>query len=102
MGEPKATKPLLELLSVTYVALPPGHIQRTKEQAARDDEWGLDVLELHKACVFDAATAGIRIEGDAQFHIVLCIPGRSPRPGPESGVGRSLLLRALSLVERGG
>lgn len=45
LSEPKATKPLLEFLSVTDVALPTRHTQHTAEQAAKDDEWGLDVLE---------------------------------------------------------
>lgn len=37
LGEPKAMKPLLEFLSVTDVALPPGHIQRATEQAAKEE-----------------------------------------------------------------
>ena len=45
LGEPKATRPLLEFLSVTDVALPTGHTQHTTEQAVKGDEWGLDVLE---------------------------------------------------------
>ena len=44
LGEPKATKPLLEFISITDVALPTRHNQHTTEQAAKDDEWGLDAV----------------------------------------------------------
>ena len=45
LGEPKATKLLLEFLSNTNIALPGGHAQQAAEQAVKDDEWGLEALE---------------------------------------------------------
>lgn len=48
-GELKATKSLLEFLSITNVASPPGHIRSTAEQAVEDDEWGLDLLEADRS-----------------------------------------------------
>lgn len=44
LGEPKATRALLQLLANTNVALPQGHLQRTVERARRDEEWGLKAL----------------------------------------------------------
>jgi ribonuclease HI len=45
LGEPKATKAILQFLATTRVALSPGHLQRAVEQARQDDEWGLEALE---------------------------------------------------------
>jgi len=45
LGEPRATKALLQFLASTSVALPRAHLQRTAERARRDDEWGLEALE---------------------------------------------------------
>jgi len=42
LGEPRATRALLQFLANTSVALPRTHLQRT---ARRDDEWGLEALE---------------------------------------------------------
>ncbi|ODM21420.1 hypothetical protein SI65_02263 [Aspergillus cristatus] len=45
LGEPRATRALLQFLASTSVALPRAHLQRTAERARRDDEWGLEALE---------------------------------------------------------
>lgn len=45
LGEPRATRALLQFLASTSVALPRAHLQRTAERAQRDDEWGLEALE---------------------------------------------------------
>lgn len=45
LGEPKATKLLLEFLSDTNIALSGGHAQQVAEQAVKDDKWGLEALE---------------------------------------------------------
>ena len=45
LGEPKATRALLQFLASTSVALPRAHPQRMAERARRDDEWGLEALE---------------------------------------------------------
>ena len=45
LGEPRATRALLQFLASTSVALPRAHLQRTVERAQRDDEWGLEALE---------------------------------------------------------
>ena len=45
LGEPKATKALLQFLASTNVALPRTRLQRRVERAQRDDEWGLKTLE---------------------------------------------------------
>ena len=45
LGEPRATRVLLEFLASTSVALPRAHSQRTAEKAQRDNEWGLEALE---------------------------------------------------------
>ena len=45
LGEPKATRAILQFLATTRAALRPGHYQTLAEQAQRDDEWGLEDLE---------------------------------------------------------
>ena len=45
LGEPRATKALLQFLASTSVALPRAHLQRTAERVQKDDEWGLESLE---------------------------------------------------------
>ena len=45
LGEPRATKALLQFLASTSVALPRAHLRRTAERAQKDDEWGMDALE---------------------------------------------------------
>ncbi|ODM18007.1 hypothetical protein SI65_06795 [Aspergillus cristatus] len=45
LGEPKATRALLQFLANTNVALPRAHLQRMAERARRHDEWGLEALE---------------------------------------------------------
>ena len=45
LGEPRATKALLQFLASTSVALPRAHLQQTAERAQRDDDWGLEALE---------------------------------------------------------
>ena len=45
LGEPRATKAMLQFLASTSIALPQAHLQRTMEKARRDDEWGLEALE---------------------------------------------------------
>jgi len=45
LGEPKATRVLLQFLASTSVALLRAHLQRMAERARRDDEWGLEALE---------------------------------------------------------
>ena len=45
LGEPKATKAILQFLATTRAALSPGHLQRAAERARRDDDWGLEALE---------------------------------------------------------
>jgi len=45
LGEPRATKALLQFLASTGVALPRAHPQWTAERAQKDDEWGLEALE---------------------------------------------------------
>ena len=45
LGEPKATRAILQFLATTRAALRPGHHQTLAEQAQRDDEWGLEDLE---------------------------------------------------------
>ena len=45
LGEPKATRALLQFLASTSVALPQAHLQRTAERAQRDEERGLEALE---------------------------------------------------------
>jgi len=44
LGEPRATRALLQFLANTSVALPRTHLQRTAERARRHDEWGLEAL----------------------------------------------------------
>ncbi|EYE96687.1 uncharacterized protein EURHEDRAFT_410473 [Aspergillus ruber CBS 135680] len=45
LGEPEATRALLQFLASTSVALPRAHLQQMAERARRDDEWGLEALE---------------------------------------------------------
>ncbi|EYE90022.1 uncharacterized protein EURHEDRAFT_382345 [Aspergillus ruber CBS 135680] len=45
LGEPRATKALLQFLASTSVALPRAHLRRTAERAQKDDERGLEALE---------------------------------------------------------
>lgn len=45
LGEPRATRTLLQFLANTSVALPQGHLQRVAERTRKDDEWGLEALE---------------------------------------------------------
>jgi len=45
LGEPRATRALLQLLASTSVALPRAHLQRTAVRAQRHDEWELGALE---------------------------------------------------------
>ena len=45
LGEPKATRALLQFLANTSVALPQAHLERAAERARRDEEWGLETLE---------------------------------------------------------
>ncbi|ODM15568.1 hypothetical protein SI65_09171 [Aspergillus cristatus] len=45
LGEPRATRALLQFLANTSVALPRTHLERTAERARRDEEWGLEALE---------------------------------------------------------
>ena len=45
LGEPKATKAVLQFLASTSVALPRGHLQRAMEKVQNIDEWGMDALE---------------------------------------------------------
>ena len=45
LGEPKATRALLQFLASTSVALPRAYLQRMAERAQRDDERGLEALE---------------------------------------------------------
>ena len=48
LGEPKATKPLLEFLSDTNIALPSRHAWEAAEQVVKDNERGLEALEEAK------------------------------------------------------
>ena len=45
LGEPRATRALLQFLASTSVALPWAHLHQMAERAQRDDEWGLEALE---------------------------------------------------------
>ena len=45
LGEPKATRALLQFLANTSVALSQGHLQQAMERARKDEEWGLEALE---------------------------------------------------------
>jgi len=45
LGEPRATRALLQFLASTSVALSRAHLQRAAEKARRDDKWGLEALE---------------------------------------------------------
>lgn len=45
LGEPKATRALLQFLDNTSIALPQGYLQRAVERARKDEEWGLAALE---------------------------------------------------------
>ena len=45
LGEPRATRALLQFLANTSVALPQGHLQRAAKRARKDEEWGLEALE---------------------------------------------------------
>ena len=45
LGEPKATRALLQFLASTSIGLPRAHLRQTAERARRDDEWGLEALE---------------------------------------------------------
>ena len=45
LGEPKATRALLQFLANIGVALPQGYLQRAVERAQQDEEWRLEVLE---------------------------------------------------------
>ena len=44
LGEPKATKALLQFLASISVALPRAHLQRTAERTQRNGERGLEAL----------------------------------------------------------
>ena len=45
LGEPKATRALLQFLASTSVALPRALLQQMAQRARRNDEWGLEALE---------------------------------------------------------
>lgn len=45
LGEPRATRVLLQFLASTNVALPRGHRRQAAERAQKDEEWGLEALE---------------------------------------------------------
>ncbi|KAL2008088.1 hypothetical protein VTN00DRAFT_8070 [Thermoascus crustaceus] len=45
LGDPKATKALLQFLADTTVGCPPGDLAQAAERARKDDEWGLEALE---------------------------------------------------------
>ena len=45
LGEPRATRALLQFLASTSIALPQAYLQKTAERAQRHDEWGLEALE---------------------------------------------------------
>ena len=45
LGEPKATRALLQFLASTSVALPQGYLQRAVERARKSEEWGLEAAE---------------------------------------------------------
>jgi ribonuclease HI len=45
LGEPKATRAILEFLATTSAGLPLDHAQRTAERAQQDDERGLEELD---------------------------------------------------------
>ncbi|OJJ81116.1 uncharacterized protein ASPGLDRAFT_60433 [Aspergillus glaucus CBS 516.65] len=45
LGEPRATRALLQSLANTSIGLPQGHLQRAAERAWKDEEWGLEALE---------------------------------------------------------
>jgi len=44
LGEPRATKALLQFLASTSVALPQGYLQRAVGRARKDDEWGTGTI----------------------------------------------------------
>ncbi|KAL2012391.1 hypothetical protein VTN00DRAFT_5109 [Thermoascus crustaceus] len=45
LGEPKATRALLQFLADTKVGCPPGDHAQAAERARKDNEWGLEALE---------------------------------------------------------
>ena len=45
LGEPRATRALLQSLANTSIGLPQGHLQRAAERTWKDEEWGLEALE---------------------------------------------------------
>lgn len=48
LGEPRATRALLQFLANASVALPQGHLQRAAERARKDEKWGLETLEASR------------------------------------------------------
>ena len=45
LGEPRATRVLLQFLANTNIALPQEHLQQAAERTWKDEEWGLEALE---------------------------------------------------------
>lgn len=45
LGDPKATKAILQFLADTTVGCPLGEAARAAERTWKDDEWGLAALE---------------------------------------------------------
>jgi len=45
LGEPKATRALLQFLASTSVGLSQGYLQQAVERTRKDKEWGLEALE---------------------------------------------------------
>ncbi|KAL2005121.1 hypothetical protein VTN00DRAFT_2971 [Thermoascus crustaceus] len=101
LGDPKATKAILQFLADTTVGCPLGETARAAERIQKDDEWGLAALEEAEQI---HSTSGQRaFTPDISFNAPLPSsnsPSRTNRSSPSVGSTSSMPLTCNNLAEQ--